>query len=211
MSVNVSFFSVSLSSDVFFFLRNKARRTAHFQLQFTALTPTPFFFLTTALWTLLCLCQTLLCNNPNIPPVIIITFLIPTKVPPFLLFMLQLCFIVGHFFYLSWINIKYFPLYPPSSLSPPPSVPSLPPTPASNWLSLPFPFSLSQSVWKGTAFCDSPVKTDVHHQQQQLSQTSLHLVGSAFLDCKWAREMWTSLYGQCFFLLKEVLRIATVE
>lgn len=97
-------------------------------------------------------CQTQLCNNPNIPPLIMIptALLVPTKNPSFSYqFLSQLCFAVE--IYLGWINIKHLLCILPLlslCLSSPPLVPPLPPTPVSNWSSLPFPFSLSQSDWK---------------------------------------------------------------
>lgn len=79
---------------------------------------------------------TRLCNSQNIPLVIII----PTKkenkqIPAFHLIFSQLCVIVGSlplfslFFFLRWIDMKYFPSVSSlSSVSPPPSVAALPPT-----------------------------------------------------------------------------------
>lgn len=141
-----------------------------------------------------------LCNSQNIPLVIII----PTKkkqTDP--CFPFDFLTVVCHcwlspsllsFFFLRWIDMKYFPSVSSlSSVSPPPSVAALShPPPFSNWTPLPFALSLSPSGWKKQAL---PLLSQnfCFRRRLQLSAVSKPLVSEAqltFTTCQSTADLY---------------------
>ena len=153
-------------------LSNKAKRTAHFQLQiivvaFAFFWPQPPELSMVLLWRV---SPNTVMQSPKHSPIYDppLNFSHPPKtksLPPY-------CFchtfvIVIFLFICAGFPSNIFLCFLPA-LSPPPAVPHLPPTPVSNWISLPFPFGFSQpdSLVGRNGFCWILLGTHKHQQQQ---------------------------------------------